>query len=270
MKTIIKWGAIAAFAVIAPLSAEAHRAWILPAGTVFSAENPWVTVDLAISNDIFFFEHRPMPVERVRVTAPDGSEVKPENVSTGRLRSVMDLQLTRQGTYRIASVMGGVFARWMENGEPKRWRGPVEALSREVPAGARDLVVTHAVNRVETYVTAGKPTIDNLRPTGEGLELEPITHPNDLYAEETATFRLLIDGAPAANVEVEVIRDGIRYRDSLDEIKIRTDADGRFSVTWPEAGRYWLSAEYQDDKPRLPQAHERRASYVVTLEVLPQ
>lgn len=270
MKEIIKWTALAALVAVAPLSAEAHRAWILPAGTVFSGESPWVTVDLAISNDIFFFEHRPMPVANVRITAPDGSAVQPENVSSGRLRSVMDVPLAQSGTYRIANVMAGLNARWTENGEQKRWRGPVEAVAREIPANASDLVVTHMVNRVETFVTAGNPTSDNLRPTGEGLELDPETHPNDLFAGESATFRLLIDGQPAANLEVAVIRDGIRYRNSLDEIKVTTDAAGRFSVEWPEPGRYWLSASYHDRNPTVREAQERRANYVATLEVLPQ
>lgn len=270
MKNIIKWGTVAALMAVAPMTADAHRAWILPAGTVFSGESPWVTVDLAISNDIFFFEHRPMPVQNVRITAPDGTEVQPENVSTGRLRSVMDVPLAQSGTYRIANVMAGVNARWTEASEQKRWRGPVGALTRQVPAGAQDLVVTHMVNRVEAFVTAGNPTTDNLRPAGAGLELDPETHPNDLFAGESAAFRLVIDGKPAANLDVAIVRDGIRYRDSLDEIHVKTDADGRFTVKWPEAGRYWLSASYQDKNPTLKQANERRASYVATLEVLPQ
>ena len=48
------------------------------------------------------------------------------------------------------------------------------------------------------------------------------------------------------------------------------DANGQFSVTWPEAGMYWLEASTQDGKTSVPQASQRRLSYVATLEVLPQ
>ena len=51
---------------------------------------------------------------------------------------------------------------------------------------------------------------------------------------------------------------------------MKTDANGEFVVTWPEAGMYWLETGTEDDKTSLPQAKQRRLSYVATLEVLPQ
>lgn len=97
-----------------------------------------------------------------------------------------------------------------------------------------------------------------------------MTHPNDLFAGEAATFALQIDGKPAADLEIEIVPGGSRYRDRQDEIKVKTDAQGRFSVTWPQAGMYWLEASLSDSHASLPQASERRASYVATFEVLPQ
>ena len=41
-------------------------------------------------------------------------------------------------------------------------------------------------------------------------------------------------------------------------------------MTWPEAGMYWLEATAEDKKTTVPQAKQRRLSYVATLEVLPQ
>jgi hypothetical protein len=51
---------------------------------------------------------------------------------------------------------------------------------------------------------------------------------------------------------------------------VKTDAQGRFSVTWPDPGMYWLEATLEDDKTSIPQAKQRRVSYVATFEVLPQ
>jgi len=269
MKMSLKWAALA-LAFSLPLSAQAHRMWMLPSATVLSGADPWVTVDAAVSNDLFYFEHFPLQLNTLSVTAPDGAAAKAENQSTGRYRSTFDVHLTQTGTYKLAVVNNGVFASYKENGKNKRWRGTAEKFAQEVPTDAQDLRVTQANSRLETFVTVGKPTDTVLKPTGVGLELAPITHPNDLFAKEEASFRMLLDGKPAAGIEVSIVPGGIRYRDQLHEVKTRTDADGKFTVTWPEPGMYWLEAETKDDKTTFDKAKERRSTYVATFEVLPE
>ena len=259
-----------ALAALLPLSAMAHKAWLMPSETVLAGADSWVTVDAAVSNDLFYFNHNPLPLERLAITAPDGSKVEAQNGAAGKYRSVFDVELKQAGTYRIAMVNAGLSASWEEDGKPKRWRGTVEKFAAEVPQDAKDLKVSQSVGRVETFVTNGAPNHTALKPTGEGIELVPVTHPNDLFAGEEAKFKLQIDGKPAAGLELEIVRGGTRYRNAQDEIKVKTDADGAFSVTWPEAGMYWLETTTEDDKTSLPQAKQRRLSYVATLEVLPQ
>ena len=289
MKPVIKWTALG-LAICLPLSAQAHRAWMLPSATVLSGEDPWITVDAAVSNDLFYFEHfplrlqgignldqtpaggppgmRPRPAAQLQVIAPDGTQVQPENGSIGRYRSTFDVHLTQKGTYKLAVANSGLFARWKENGETRRWMGNAEAFAKEVPAKADDLSVSQTSSRMEVFATSGAPTKTVLEPTGQGLELAPVTHPNDLYAGEAAEFVFLLDGKPAADVEISVIPGGNRYRDELGEIKATTDAAGKVSITWPEAGMYWLEAELTTDKGVSKPASQRRASYSATLEVL--
>jgi uncharacterized GH25 family protein len=255
---------------VMPFTAMAHKAWLQPSETVLAGADPWVTVDAAVSNDLFYFNHVPLPLERLAVTAPDGSKVEAQNGATGRYRSVFDVQLKQQGTYRIAMVNSGLSASWDEGGKPKRWRGTAAAFASEVPKDAKDLKVTQSVGRVETFVTNGSPNDTALKPVGEGIELLPVTHPNDLFAGEQARFKLQIDGKPAVGLEIEIVRGGTRYRNAQEEIKVKTDASGEFSVTWPEAGMYWLETVSEDTNTSLPQAKQRRLSYVATLEVLPQ
>ena len=76
-------------------------------------------------------------------------------------------------------------------------------------------------------------------------------------------------GQPASGVNVEIVPGGIRYRDKLNDSKTTTDESGTFSVTWPGPGYYWMSASVRDDKSKIKNA-QRRSSYAVTLEVLPQ
>lgn len=248
-------------AAMLPVAVQAHRAWMLPSSTVVSSQNAYVTIDAASSNDLFYFDHRPMRLDQLKVTAPDGSMVNAENQSTGAYRSTFDVKLAQQGTYRISV------------GSPER--------------------------RVETFVTAGKPTTQVLQPSGSGFEFAPVTHPNDLFAGENAEFRFLWNGKPVEGVQVSVIPGGIRYRDQLGETTFKSDKDGKVSVKWPAAGMYWLTARIGTQQRRAPGAqqgagappagapaasapapaavptpapadNEPRGSYSVTLEVLAQ
>jgi uncharacterized GH25 family protein len=258
-----------ALAAFAPLASHAHKAWLLPSTTV-STVDQWITVDAAVSNDLFYFNHVPMRLDALSISAPDGSTVPAENANTGKYRSTFDLQLKQPGTYRLAIANQGVMASYEENGATKRWRGTAEKFATEVPADAKNLKVSEMQSRVETFVTAGEPTSKALTPTNVGLELVAITHPNDLYVGEAAQFKLLLDGQPAANLPLTIIPGGTRYRDQQQEMKFTTAADGTLSVTWPEPGMYWLEASLQDQKTKLKQSGQRRANYVATFEVLPQ
>lgn len=59
----------AALAAALPFSALAHKAWLLPSQTVIAGNAPWITVDGAVSNDLFYFNHVPLRLESVVITA---------------------------------------------------------------------------------------------------------------------------------------------------------------------------------------------------------
>jgi uncharacterized GH25 family protein len=255
--------------LLAPLASHAHKTWLLPSATV-STVDQWVTIDAAVSNDLFYFNHVPLRLDSLVITAPDGSKVAPENAHTGKYRSVFDLQLKQNGTYKVGILNQGLFASYEENGARKRWRGSAEKFATEVPANAKGLEVNESVGRIETFVTAGKPSDTALKPSNIGLELIPVTHPNDLFAGEASKFRFLLDGKPAANLNVVLQPGGTRYRNEQQEQQLKTDANGELSVTWPNPGMYWLESVLQDQKTSVKQAKQRRVSYVATFEVLPQ
>jgi uncharacterized GH25 family protein len=258
-------------ALLLPTAALAHKGWLMPSKTVLNV-NQWITVDAGTSSDPFIKDHNAMRLDNLLITAPDGSTVAPENLSSGKLRSTFDLQLTQNGTYRIAVVNDGINASWEQDGQNKRWppRGTpftAEGFAKEVPKKAKNLKVTQTLSRLETFATAGKPDNAAVKPTGKGLELVAISGINEWYSGEEARFQFLIDGKPAANIKVEVIADGVRYRNAVNGTELTTDAEGRFAVQWPAAGMYWLGADAEDEKAEKP-AKERRLRYAATLEVL--
>lgn len=296
MNRMLKWTALA-LAVTLPLSAQAHRAWMLPSSTVLSGEEPWITVDAAVSNDLFYFEHFPLqlegigkplemprgpqaaqgdkpaptpmrrPANKLVILAPDGNEVEAQNGAVGRYRSTFDVHLTQKGTYKLAVASSGLMATWKEGEERRRWMGKAEDLKQAIPTNASELRVIQSNNRMETFVTAGNPSDKVLAPTNQGLELVPVTHPNDLFAGEAAEFTFLLDGKPAQNVEISVVPGGNRYRDETGDFTVKTDAEGKVAITWPTPGMYWLEAELSTSEGVAKPATERRAVYSATLEV---
>ena len=265
--------AIAAIAAIAVPAAVAHRAWMLPSSTVVSGEDNWITVDAAASNDLFFVDHRPLSQIPV-VFQPDGTMGKVENHHVGQFRATFDVHLQQQGTYRIAILSDTVFGSYTLNGETKPIpRGTTTAtLAAAIPAEATDVKSAEMTSRNEIYVTQGAPTTTIFKPTGRGLELVPVTHPNDLIAGETATFQFLLDGKPAAGLTVTVIPGGIRYRDALHEMTLTTDANGKVAIKWPTPGMYWLNVSQgvpaEGTRPAPGAVPTRRVNYMTTLEVL--
>lgn len=266
--------AATALAIAIPASVQAHRQWMLPSMTVVSGqgEDVWVTVDAAVSNDLFYFEHQPLRGDP-QVILPDGSAGEVRNKAQGRYRTVFDVQIKQRGTYKIFYASEGVMGSYMLNGEQKRLpRGTTtETLAAAIPAGATDVRTTQSSSRNEIFVTAGEPTETVFKTTGKGIELVPVSHPNDLVSGEDATFQFLLDGKPGAALNVTVIPGGIRYRDQLHQQTLQTGADGRVTIKWGEPGMYWVNVTTprpeRDEDEDAAASGGRRASYVTTLEV---
>ena len=269
MNNYLKLALLASAITLGSVGAQAHRQWLLPSATVLSGNDAWVTVDGAVSNDLFYFEHFPLQLDGLSVLTPDGKAAAVQNQAKGRYRSTFDVKLDQPGTYKMMVLNQGVFANYKLDGQTKRWRGKAEQVATAIPANAADVKLSETQGRIEIFVTSGKPSADTFKPTGVGLEMVPVTHPNSLVAGEKATFRMVLDGQPAAGLPIEIVPGGIRYRDKLNDFKATTDESGTFTVTWPGPGMYWMNASIEDGKSKIKDA-KRRAAYTTTVEVLPQ
>lgn len=261
--------AFAAITLIAAGSASAHRAWMVPSTFTLSGDEQWITVDGAISNNLFTPNHVAMRLNGVTVTAPDGTAAEIQNEASGKIRSVFDVLLDQQGTYRLSSGGEGYSASWTEDGESQRWRGSAETLAAEGIADKPDVEITRSSRRIETFVTLGAPSDGVFATEGSGLELKPATHPNDIYAGEEVGFQFLLDGAPVEGVTVELVRGHDRYRDAEGAVELTTDSDGMIRFTPETAAPYWLSAEHETEGTLNGKTIGVRTSYVVTFEALP-
>lgn len=248
MKTILsrvlRAGAAALALLTAATATAAPRPWLLPSETSFTGSgDEWLTVDAAISTDLYYFDHPAQDWQPV-VTGPDGRTVAVENEAKGRLRKTFDVHVTARGTYKVAVVSEAVMGNYLLDGERRMLpRGTTPAtLASAVPAGATDVRSAVATTRLETFATAGAPSDTVFKPTGRGLEMVPVSHPTDLVVGEPATFRFLLDGKPAAGLTVSVVNGGVRYADRLQQQLLTTGADGAVTIKWRAAGMWWVSA----------------------------
>lgn len=260
--------AAALTATALPTALHAHRLWMVPSATQVSGDDIWVTFDAAASNDLFYPDHQPLRGQP-SVVAPDGSAGEVKNFSVGRYRATFDVQVAKQGTWKLQLVSNNVGGSYTLNGEEKRLpRGTAaDQLATAVPAGATNVKLTESFTRNEVFVTNGAPTDTVLKPTGKGLELAGGSHPNDLHMGEEGTFRFTVDGKPAAGLAVTVVPGGSRYREALGDMTLTTDASGQIKVKWPMPGMYWLNVTSEGKSQAIPNA-AKRLGYTATLEVM--
>lgn len=252
-----------------PLAAEAHRTFLLPSTTLADDANAVVTFDASATEELFVPDHA-LQLGTVVVAGP--AQAEPENTWNGKQRNSFELKLPKTGTYRVSLINDGLSAMYKVDGQMKRWRGTAEAFAREVPANAQDLNVTRMQSRVETFVRAGQDGgKTEWKNDGNGIEMTPLTQPTELFTGDTSTLRFTLNGKPAADLAVTVIRGGNRYRNALGEITLKTDKDGTVQIKWPDAGMYWIGTSTGRPPQGTTGTLEKpivRSSYSATLEVL--
>src|SRR5690606_3146734 len=102
--------------------------------TVLSGNDAWVGFDAGMSNVVFQPDHAAMRFSDLQIIAPDGSKLEAKNSATGRYRSMFDIELNQEGTYRVANVAQGFMAMYEQGGERKRFRGSEADFATAIPA----------------------------------------------------------------------------------------------------------------------------------------
>lgn len=289
---MLKQLAIAVALAGAACAAQAHRPWMIPNASLIESDrgDAWATIDAAISEGLFEDDFMPQKLDGLTVTGPDGASVPAPAATLGKHRSTVDIPLPKNGTYRITLAATNVMGSYKLNGEMKRFRATEQTVKSEVPAGATDVRTTVNVQRQDTFVTLNKPSDAALKPLGTGLEMVAITNPTELRAGEKAKFRFQLDGKPLPNFPFSLIPGGVKYRGTLNEVRVTTDANGEATFTLPAPNMYWLSANFPAERRGPPggeggkggpggaggpggqggPADAKRYSYTATFEILPE
>jgi uncharacterized GH25 family protein len=221
-------------------TALAHEFWIEPSHHVGSCNEP-IRIDLKVGHgpDLTVLPRNPERYERFVVAGPSGERdvlgvdgaapagiVRPADVGTYLVgyrsrSSSVELPPAKFEAYLKEEGLESTLLRRIEQGRsaaPGR-----ERFSR----CAKSIVVI-----------GDAPHVGFDRSLDFRLELFPERDPRELVPGESATFRLLFDGAPLANVLVRATAmDQFEHQRSA-----RTDAQGRVTLPIAHPGRWRLNA----------------------------
>ncbi|RAU17529.1 DUF4198 domain-containing protein [Nitrincola tibetensis] len=252
--------------------AAAHPMWMLPSEFNLSTdEGHWITVDATASHGVFSFD-KPLGVDNVAIYRPGGERERVGPYFKGQRRSVFDVQLNEQGTYKVELVTP---VRYMTSyvvggrDTARRIMGNKLEIASQLPEDARDVRTTMVQNIIQFYVTQKAPTRIVLEPTGQGFELNAITHPSDIVIGEEASFKFTFNGEPVADLDVEVVPGGTAWRSSRMQMDLKTDSEGVLRFTPEKTGPHLLSTNMRRsiDSPLADQAG---VTYMLSFEVIPE
>ena len=245
---------------------QAHTPYLVP--TSFEPlHQGWVSLDAGFV-EVFFQSEVAFDKGDFKVLTPQGEWLSPGRYEQLTTRSLVEHQLQQEGTYRFSTGLrkAAVFRMYELNGQRKHTRDPKEVL----PKGAKLLDHYQSVTRAETYLTLKAPSQQALKPHNQGLEIVPVSHPSDIYAGESFSVQLLLDGKPQADKELQIFTG---YNGSEQEIpsqSARTDKTGKAQFNLPDAGVYLMYARQSAPAPQGAAAPNYGYVYTLTFAVNPQ
>lgn len=244
---------------------SAHSPFIVPTSFV-PLHQGWVSLDAGFA-EVFFQSEVAFDKGHFQVLTPAGEWVAPARLEQFTTRSLIEFQTKEEGTYRFSTGVrkAAIFRLYELNGERKHTRDPKEVL----PKGATLLDHYQSVTLAETYVSLKKPTVTALKPYNQGLEIVPLTHPNDIYAQERFSVSVLLDGKPLRDTEVSLFGgyDLAEQENAL--LTANTDKNGAVEFTVANAGIYLLYVRQSAPAPTGAEAPNYGYVYTLSFAVNP-
>lgn len=256
--------ATAALALAVSLPASAHTPYLVPSNFAPRAGQT-IALDASFA-EAFFVPEAAFDGSQFTVTGPDGAE-SPLASQAMKTRAVAEYTLPAgTGTYRISTGprLGALFRTWEQNGKRESSRDP----AAKIPAGAKVISDFQSLTQAVSYVTVGNPDRAALAPRNKGLELVPVTHPNDLYVGEAFDFIVQYDGKPLADQPLE-ITEAVWSSDRTPQVaNLKSDVAGHVRIPLSAAGTWLALTRYRTVAPAGAPVAEYSNSFTLTFHVL--
>lgn len=256
-------GALILAAIAAGVPASADTSYLKP-NFFTTANSDIVTVQSSFTED-FANPSVAVKSEAWTVLGPDGKPAKFDTVQPFTQVTILEAATKAQGTYRLSTGerLGRSGAQVLVDGV---WQ-PF-APGREIPAGAQTRQ-SQTATVADVYVTRGAPTTAPVEAMIGALALKPVTHPNDVYLDTGFEFRVLLNGKPVANQQVEVWREGGAYEEPAYRKLLTSAADGTIKAAFDKPGVYLIWTRLSADAPPGAATPVRSYTTSLTLEVQP-
>lgn len=260
-----------ALSLLAAGGAVAHELMIMPAKSIVTQAPATVAVDITASHGVFRFD-KAVGTDNIHVYDADNKRIRDlGTVVKSASRTSFDLPMDKDGTYKI--VYGNNEPMYLTSytigarDTHKRLQGTRAEVQDLIPKEAKNIETVKMSRYGMSFVTAKTPTDAVIKPSNQGFEIVPITHPADYVNGSELEFQALLDGQAVAGVEVTIKAEAALYSGDLEPLKATTDKQGIASITIENAGRYAATFGYQGDNPG---SDADKASYTVfyTFEVV--
>jgi hypothetical protein len=174
--------------------------------------------------------------------------------------------LKEDGTYRFSTGkrLGRVFKTYELDGKRHSMENPAESI----PKGTKLLSFFQSLTLAETYATKGAPNDVAFSAYNTGLEFVPVTHPNELFVDESFEFISLFDGKPIDGLKVEVFLAKDQLTNEKPTFELMSNSKGSLSFTPTEAGTYLLLARHRSDAPATSIAPQISNTYTLVIEAV--
>ncbi len=228
--------------------AFAHDLNMWPSQFNINSKKPTaVTVDFTFSEIPFRLDHG-VSSAGLTVFGPQGNVLRnPGNIYQSAQRTTLDLAITEQGTYTIAYQSQPRYTTSYTAGskaKKKRLRLDKIAAKKKLPNSAKNVVTKKSITSAIAFVTNTLPSTRPFTPTGQGLELVPVTHPSDYVTNDTITMALYFNGKPLTNVKAKLQRGGAQYLASNKPSETMTDNKGQLQYKFEQGGLFTLSVKH--------------------------
>lgn len=253
-------------ACVIAATASAHTPYLAPS-TFAPRAGDTVALDAAFA-ETFFVPETVFDNSRFTVIGPDGKEAALDTVQLLKVRAVAEHTLPKgaTGTYRFSTGprLGALFRTWEQNGKRESSRDPAV----KIPAGAKVISDFQSLTQADSYVTVGNPDRAALAPRNKGVELVPVTHPNDLYVGETFDFIVQYDGKPLADQAVEVTEAVWSSDRTPQVVNLKSDAAGHVRLPLSAAGTWIALTRHRTAAPAGAPVAEYSNSVTLSFRVL--
>ncbi len=230
--------------------ALAHGLNMWPSQFNINSKKPTtVTVDLSFSETPFRLDHS-VSAAGLSVIDPQGKTLRYlGNIYQSAQRTTLDLAISEQGTYTVTYQNQPRYTTSYTVGsqaKKKRLRLNKSDAQSELPNSAKNVVTKKSVTTAIAFITNIRPSKQDFKPTGKGLELVPVTHPSDYVTNDVITMKLYLNGQPLRNATAKLQRSGAQYLASNKPSESVTDANGQLSYQFDQGGLFTLSVKHSE------------------------